>query len=301
MNVLFDWFSLSFSFNKMPFDTLILLLNIPLENYEMSLKNYFSYTKIYYFAGVKIWTDFKNDKCLLEISGKGCRCLEEFGLDDWEYFYILFADIGAHFNRIDLAMDIKDTLEYKKVIQSVVKKKYITKMYHLIYIEGSEQSIYTGSPKSNKRLRIYNKALERGVDGNWVRFELQLRAEACITLTEYFKQGHSFTYIYSGMINNFIRFVTKTYNNNHADRFITAKWWSNILSTLEKLPDITIGKLEYNLERLETYLQVQAASSLRTLVAYYDGDISKVLEIVSNAKLNTHQQAFLDIKNNTGV
>lgn len=44
---------------------------------------------------------------------------------------------------------------------------------------GSEgECIYFGSPKSNTRIRIYNKAAERGYkegEKHWIRVELQLR------------------------------------------------------------------------------------------------------------------------------
>lgn len=279
---------------KMSFNTLIDYLNIEYEHFEIVDKYYYGYEKLFYFNGIKIWLNFKKNTCLLDCSGKGCRTLESLNLYSWEELILVMVDVNASFTRLDLALDVKKTLEYKIVLDSVMKRKYISNTEKLIYIEGTEQSIYFGSPASRKRLRIYNKALERGVDGNWVRFELQLRKESILTFLECLKNGYSILNIHSGMMIKYVRFLNKTYEfDNHPERYKTALWYKKILAQLEKIKDVTIGKLEYNLESLEKYLKEQVASSIRTLLTFHDGDTSKLYEYANAAKFNTHQKAFL--------
>jgi Putative phage replication protein RstA len=50
--------------------------------------------------------------------------------------------------------------------------------FRIAPVRGRGQTLYVGSPKSDKRLRVYNKSAESGEapeSGEYVRFELQLR------------------------------------------------------------------------------------------------------------------------------
>ncbi len=58
-------------------------------------------------------------------------------------------------------------------INSRLKKRTID-----ISLDGLEQAgstVYIGAPSSDFRIRIYDKALEQGVDGHWIRVELVMR------------------------------------------------------------------------------------------------------------------------------
>lgn len=91
--------------------------------------------------------------------------------------HILRALQAAEFkaSRIDIAIDVfhqqLHTGRIRKEILELERTKKITKGY----IENAKGggTIYLGSRKSDKMLRVYDKGLQQGVtyDGDWVRFE----------------------------------------------------------------------------------------------------------------------------------
>ena len=61
------------------------------------------------------------------------------------------------------------------VFSKVRNKEYICKSRKVFWTQGCEEAIYFGSATSDRRLRIYNKAMERKVGYHWIRVEFQLR------------------------------------------------------------------------------------------------------------------------------
>ena len=84
---------------------------------------------------------------------------------------ILMIVYDIHFTRIDVAIDLfnYDFINYN--IVDVVSRK---KAYYYDRV-GNIETVYLGSLKTNKFIRIYNKAKEQHVNSDWWRLELQLR------------------------------------------------------------------------------------------------------------------------------
>jgi hypothetical protein len=78
-------------------------------------------------------------------------------------------------NRVDIAYDFRDIdLSTYKFIDLISRKRN--------YWEngsGRLETLYIGSPNSDLRIRIYDKAKEQGVEGDWWRIEAQLRGDFC--------------------------------------------------------------------------------------------------------------------------
>ncbi len=77
-----------------------------------------------------------------------------------------------HYSRIDLAIDLYnyDIASYNIIDIGNRKSAYFYDR------KGKLETIYSGSMKSNKYIRIYNKAVEQKLkDIDWWRFEIQLR------------------------------------------------------------------------------------------------------------------------------
>lgn len=135
--------------------------------------SYFGYEKCLKFSGIAVHFNLDTkgeresiDKVCLDLSGQGCRTVESLVHDfDWKYFILGFMiDESFRVSRIDIACDDKDgILNMKQLFDYVRRNQYICKAQYFIYQQGSEETLYFGSPKSERRLRIYNKALERGV------------------------------------------------------------------------------------------------------------------------------------------
>ena len=74
-------------------------------------------------------------------------------------------------------------------------------------VAGDEEEVIFGASSSSTRLRIYNKALERGVAGPWVRVEFQLRDEAANSfLANLLAREGRIGETYGGVLLNYLRY-----------------------------------------------------------------------------------------------
>ncbi len=91
-------------------------------------------------------------------------------------------DQGAKITRIDLAIDVHDVqVDMNKLYQSKQVKglEGSSKKRSKIENDDGGYTIYFGSRKSAKMLRVYNKAAEQGLPGvMWTRFEMEIKENA---------------------------------------------------------------------------------------------------------------------------
>lgn len=86
--------------------------------------------------------------------------------------------MGANVTRIDLAIDSPKWLDLAYMKQLLDQNEAVTKARDWNLITGrSGQTLYVGSRTSEKFLRIYDKAAEQRVDGNWYRIELECKGD----------------------------------------------------------------------------------------------------------------------------
>lgn len=161
-------------------------------------------------------------------------------------------------------------------------------------MNGDEQEIIFGSSKSDTRLRIYNKALERGVDGPWIRVEFQLRDDAADSFIKNLRQQPSIGSTYSGVLINYLRYTTKSPDqNNNNERLDTTLWWRTFTNEAARIKNIKVGGLSYNYEDLREYIAVQTASSLKAFVELHNGDLTDLIDIINAAELNERQKLLI--------
>lgn len=88
---------------------------------------------------------------------------------------------GERVSRIDIAIDIKEgSLDIDMLASDAQEKRMVSTAktaYQIKTLTGKGQTLYIGSPKSKVRARIYDKAAEQGIDGDWTRIELQIRGK----------------------------------------------------------------------------------------------------------------------------
>lgn len=196
-----------------------------------------------YFSGIHIYHGGRDDVGV-ELSGAGCRMLETCNKNSFDWCE-LFAYIMEHaknkdmnISRLDVAGDDKDgILTLDKVTRYVKARKYISKPRRKICISEDKEEVMFGAKSSSTRLRIYNKALERGVDGPWVRVEFQLRDEAADSFVlNLLNEGGEIGPTYSGVLLNYLRFTTRDPSgcNNNYNRIPTASWWRSFRRNLPK-------------------------------------------------------------------
>jgi DNA relaxase NicK len=134
-------------------------------------------------------------------------------------------------------------------------------------------TVYHGSPRSDVRFRIYDKAKERGyTDGrHWVRFEIQVRddnAARFIGLLVLRPVGE----VFAGVVNNYLRYVKPNETDTNKRRWDTADYWYNFIHTSEKISLYMKPGTEYNLSSLEHYVVHQAGASAATYIDVFGLD-----------------------------
>lgn len=264
------------------------------------------WTKCYYFGGIRFF-DGGRDDIMVEMSGAGCRFLESIHNNnfDWLDFFDLIMKSGNKMNvsRLDVACDEKEgILSIEKMVKHIKQGRYISKARCKRWIDGNEQCIILGAPTSDTRLRIYNKAMERGVDGHWIRAEFQLRNEAADSFLLNLRHVRDIGNTYCGVLCNYLRFIKQKVKdlNEEYDKAIICSWWNKFLQGAGKIKNIRVGGLEYNLTNLCNYLQDQVSSSIKAWSIIHDGDISIIWEMIEKARLSKKQQILINTLKNIG-
>lgn len=269
-----------------------------------------------YYDGVVIgWNYGENQQIVdtyLEISGKGCRSIETLN-KDFEWFQFLntyHEDIWnktAHLARIDVACDLEDgSIPFKRLWRYAINGMYICRSKCLPDMRCQRtEIIYFGSEKSDRFLRIYNKALEQGIpDTYWLRFEFQLRNDNATSFYLNWEQRRDIGEVFSGMLIDYLRFVDiprgwtkkeflEAKEQNHRSRFNTAKWWQDFVGDTERIKQLYLPGEEYNLGKIERYLEHNAGSNIRAFLIAHDGSTEDLLESIKHVKLNNKQKLLL--------
>lgn len=294
MNILVDYLTLSI--RQIKLDKLLEILHLEKVTMESGFSRWLG--KRLYSGGISI---HYGDYIILEMSGHGCRFLESLYENkiDWIDFMEQFLCLeGTHLARLDIACDDKPgegeegILKFSTLFRHVMQRRYISLSRYVVYTSGSEESIYFGSPKSDRRLRIYNKAIERDFDGHWIRAEFQLRNDAALSFYMRALELHSIGQAYQGMLFDFLRFTREVNEaeGTNRSRLTVTRWWKSFCGNAKKIKGFYVGGLEYNLESLERYLGNQTSSSMKTYLAAHGGDVSGLVEMADTATYNKKQE-----------
>jgi DNA relaxase NicK len=298
-----------------------------------TIKSYYGYEHCIIFDGVRIhWTDnLKLSEVCIDLSGKGCRTVEwlnENKFDWYDFFHDLYYNPVTqkldfqgfakqiHISRLDVACDeMADSdkegiLDFDTMVNYVKARKFICRATcKPWWSDGRKRELLFGSEHSDRLLRIYDKALEQknmlskdqpellaSIPVHWIRAEFQLRNDNALSFLMNWLKVNDLGRCYSGVMNDYLRFVTHVVNrdvDHHSDRYNITRWWRKFLGTSLKLPQAYIIGREFSLSNVWDYLKSQAGSSIRTVLEAEEGDISKLLKIADDSKLNQKQRIAL--------
>lgn len=119
-------------------------------------------------------------------SGKSLGRLEEMygdnGIDVLKYH----VGVGHNIARLDVALDfVNHGISVETFVQSWYANncKTTLKSANIVKsLDSDDYTLYIGSQKRRKKLvRVYNKAAELGISGNWVRVEAQIMGKPATT------------------------------------------------------------------------------------------------------------------------
>ena len=218
---------------------------------------------------------------------------------DWIGLFSYIREQGDEMNvsRLDVAGDDKSGgLDLDRITQQTRQRKYICKARRCVWMSGDEEEVIFGASSSSTRLRIYNKALERGVAGPWVRVEFQLRDEAADSfLANLLAREGRIGETYGGVLLNYLRYTTSVpgFPETNYNRLNTVGWWDKFVGTAEKIKNIKVGGLEYNYFNLESFVVRQCAGALKAYVDVHGGDVGPLLDVISKARLSKKHEELL--------
>lgn len=298
MNVLIDYLTLSSKIHT-GFD---LLADLGLAEYSfLEMPGRFGWTSRHYYRGVSLYAGGDRDDVCLELSGAGCRTVEEasgHSFDWFKFFSALEPDIRSkdvNLSRVDIAGDDREgELNFSRFIPYCKHHRYICRARFRTWTDGDEQIIYFGSPQSDRRLRIYNKALEQDLDIQWVRVEMQMRDDNATSFVLNWLNKKDVGECYAGVLMDFIRFTRTTPEQHNHQRCETMPWWLNFVGRAAKCPQLYLDSKGYTLYDVRNFLERQASSSLRLWLDANNGDFSDIIHMIDGAKLNRRQELLLE-------
>lgn len=257
--LLYDWFS----FTSKTDDALsiIQLLGIDPKLFR-TVKGARGYLVREYYDGISIHHGGR-EEVWCEMSGQGCRVFETYGNGAWDTLFDICSDKDYNITRLDVAFDDHSgLLNLETMYKDCTAENFVSRFTSWQATKSSEGiTIYHGSPKSDVRFRIYDKAKERKreEEGHWVRFEIQMRddrAQQFINLMILQTVGDVFT----GVVNNYLRYVKPSVDSNKW-RWPSRKYWMNFIGCAGKLSLYVSPGTEYNILNLENFVVNQAGAA----------------------------------------
>lgn len=288
-NILIDW--LTFSSKIDDFQSIKEFLGLSSCDFKLASGRYM-YGRSYRFGNISIYTDGLSDDMgvCVEMSGQGCRDYESYGNADWDsvFQYFLQNPSQVNISRLDVAYDDFDKLlDLEKVIADTYNGNYTSKLKHWNVQKGSRgATVEHGTRGGDMYIRIYDKKAERNRDDleYWCRCELQMRHDtACNFVKAMYKPAsqvdHGTLYsiflldtpieqLYFEVLNNYLRYVKPpdVGNDSQKYRWETAPHWLEFLQTGARRSIFVAPGVEYNMERLYSYVFSQAGNAIRTYI-----------------------------------
>lgn len=280
---LIDW--LTFTVKKATVEQVKSLIGLPDEYLQGSSKweelgGCNGYPKSEMYNGIRLMYGASDDMGIcVNMSGQGCRTFESFGSGDWMRLFQIIMDplYEDVFNvtRVDLAFDDHSgLLDINQIEYDLASGFWTARFRWWTCTYGSEGiSLYMGSPKSDTRCRIYDKAAERNLENqHWVRIELQLRRGNASTAVQHIVSGLTVGNVFTGVLRNYIQFREPAEDSNKS-RWPLADYWENLLDGALPLTLWVNPGCEYNLEKLQRYVIDQAGNAIScyVMICGYDG------------------------------
>lgn len=203
------------------------------------------YRKSLRFGNISVYYEGRDGMgCHVEMSGQGCRQYEgQFQENPWQGLFTTVLAAGGKFTRLDLAIDNVDgALSLERICAALQAQEVRTlfgewrRIVKGGFREGERitgETIYLGSSKSHVMFRIYNKAQESGINGQWIRFEIQLREKRAQEAARLFAAQGDVGMLTTGIINNYFAIINV--DDSNVSRCTLQSWWAAWLESTEKI------------------------------------------------------------------
>lgn len=286
--VLIDW--LTFSVKKDdPNEVIREFLALDPALFQDTGYSLLGYNKVLRFSDICVCYEprqndfFKNMGVCVSMSGNGCRTFEtmsKLGTMDRPgtqsvafpaLFRLLAADESANVSRIDIACDDREGyLDMDEIISRTRSNAVNSRMrWRDIHesLNGESKAgatVYIGAPSSDFRVRIYDKALEQGEEGHWVRVELVMRSANANAFVEEMTHSENVGRLAAQVINDKFSFIER--DDSNITRCTVCGWWQNFVDELDKVRLVSREVIQHGVEHIRNWIETQVGPSLYVLM-----------------------------------
>jgi phage replication initiation protein len=267
------------------------------------------YKKCKRFGSISIFYDGREDMGIhLQMKGQGCREYELLEKSTWKELFVDCLLHKAKFTRVDIAIDDfgnekgKPYFKIPSLIRKIKNGELVSKFKRARRIEdieietgeGKGVTIHYGSGQSRIQVRMYEKNHERESKGFkleeglevWNRTEIQARNERAQGIVQHIvdrEDGEeSIGQVVRAILKEYIDFKVKGTDSNRS-RWDTAPFWNKFLGDVKGLK-LTEVAPDRTVERTYTWVDNQVAPSLAILYEAFNGDMSKIEDMISSGK-----------------
>lgn len=289
--VLIDW--LTFSVKKEdPREVIRDYLGLEPALFQDAGYGLLGYNKVLRFSDICVCYEprenehFKDMGVCVSMSGNGCRAFETMsrltfpGAKDKQgtksaafpvLFQLLTADETANVSRIDIACDDREGyLDMDKIIDkarandinSRMRRRNIHESIDGVNKAGS--TLYIGAPSSDFRVRIYDKALEQGAEGHWIRVELVMRAVNANAFVLEMTNSENVGKLAAQVINDKFSFIER--DDSNISRCTVCGWWLAFVDELGKVRLVSRKVIQHGVDHIRDWIQTQVGPSLYILM-----------------------------------
>lgn len=288
--VLYDWFS--FTTKKHTPEEVIASLGLSHCPWTET-KGARGYRDRLYFGSISVHYNGREDMGVwCEMSGQGCRNFEDLTTlpNKWDDLFVFVHSNSLHITRLDVAYDDHTgILDIETIKQDTAAHRWIglvrqAEITHSLDNGNKPEgvSIIFGSPQSKVRIRIYDKAAERGyTDGrHWIRIELQLRDGRA---EEFSKIPMDIGEAFSGVLLNYLRFVVPDETDENKSRWETAPYWYALIGDVSRIKIFVAPGGAYNIERCRHYVFDMAGNAIDAMLQICDS-VDDFITLVNNRR-----------------
>lgn len=284
-NCLIDY--LRFSIPNSDFSTVAdIVLGIPISEFSSEVMGspYPTYDTSISFANIKFHSSNNHSSILVDISGQGCRQLEEYmsRIEGWhwqKFISTITSDLSGNVSRIDLALDIFDNATPSvKVLQDYVKRGQLSTKSHK-YMEINSGRILDGKltgftlyiGSAPQLLRIYDKRQERRDNADeivsiekWVRWELEITGKKALQVAHLLSGGKPLNSLIKGILSAHYCFKTqqkKGFDYHNKSTLPNMKWWDKFIDGIESVP-LKVVREKMTLKAKKNWIEKSTVKSL---------------------------------------
>ena len=313
--VLVDWLTFSVK-EKDPAIVIAEYLGLGPELFQDAGYGLLGYNRVLRFSDICVCYEgrensfFKDMGVCVSMSGNGCRTFEtmsKLGAKDKQgtqsvafpaLFRLLTADETANVSRIDIACDDREGyLDMYEIIDRTRSNKINSRLLRRTInfsLNGKDKAgatVYIGASSSDFRVRIYDKALEQGVEGHWVRVELVMRSANANAFVEEMTNSENVGKLAAQVINDKFSFIER--DDSNITRCTVCEWWQNFVDELDKVRLVSRDVIQHGVERIRNWIENQVGPSLYVLMKTMG--IMDIYSIAASAagRISPQQEALI--------